>query len=274
MNDNGNEGLRALWFIVAFLLALAVFSNLSTFFLLMMLVLAGLWVARNVNVNELRQNFDVFNTNTADRTRYDDEDFFDDDEEEEPVVRREPVYRHALTAVENAGLDPDTVKVLAVDLGVIAFREDGNATVYRTWTVPEDARSIQPFVTLRLPTAATGRIRFEILDAAGKSVFVSETDHRLEPGRNFINPPARLALRNHPDLSGRWQLRISADNVLLAVHRFEFAEPATAKIRQHLGEDGEIRTDSRLLLDETATPRMSLDELLAYQEEEEKARRS
>lgn len=273
MNDN-NEGMRALWFIVAFLLALAVFSNLSTFFLLMMLVLAGMWVLRNVNVNELRQNMDVFTNSAAQRSHIEDDIFDEEDEEEEPVVQREPVYRHALTAVENAGLNPDTVKVLAVDLGVIAFRDDGSATVYRTWTVPEDARSIQPFVTLRLPTAATGRIRFEILDAAGQSVFVSETDHRLEAGRNFINPPARLSLRNHPELEGRWQLRISADDVLLAVHRFEFAEPAAAKIRQNLGEDGEIRTDSRLLLNDTPTPRMSLDDLLAYQDEEEKARRS
>lgn len=270
MND-GNEGMRALWFIVAFLLALAVFSNLSTIFLLIMLVMAGMWVARNVNVNDLRQNLDVFNQNTL-REQYDyDEDEF---EEEERAVQREPVYRHALAAVENAGLDPDTVKVLAVDLGVIAFREDGSATVYRTWTVPEDARSIQPFVTLRLPTLATGRVRFEILDPSGRSVFSSETDHRLEPGRNFINPPARLSLRDHPDLDGRWQLRISADGVLLALHRFEFAEPTTAKIRQSLGEDGEIRADSRLILDETATPRMSLDDLLAYQDEEQKARRS
>lgn len=272
MND-GNEATRALWFLVAFLLALAVFSNLSTLFLLMMLVLAGMWVARNINVNDLRQNLDVFNQNAA-REPFDDDDEDDLFEEEERAVQREPVYRHALTAVENAGLNPDTVKVLAVDLGVIAFRNDGSATVYRTWTIPEDARSIQPFVTLRLPTLATGRIRFEILDASGRSVFSSETDHRLEPGRNFINPPARLSLRDHPNLDGRWQLRISADGVLLALHRFEFAEPTTAKIRQSLGEDGEIRADSRLILDETATPRMSLDDLLAYQDEEQKSRRS
>jgi hypothetical protein len=272
MND-GNEGMRALWFIIMFLIALAIFSNLSTFFLLMMLIMAGIWVARNVNVADLRQNLDTLNSNTALRDEYEYEE--DELEEDDERTQRETIYRHALVAVKNAGLDPDTVKVLAVDLGVVAFREDGSATVYRTWTVPEDARSIQPFVTLRLPTAATGRIRFEILNANGKSVFSSEADHRFEVGRNFITPPARLSLRSYYNLSGRWQLRISADDVLLAVHRFEFAEPTAAKIRQSLGEDGEIRADSRLLLDESSTPRMSLDDLLAYQQDEEqKARRS
>jgi hypothetical protein len=271
MNE-GNEGMRALWFIVVFLIALAIFSNLSTFFLLMMLILAGMWVARNVNVADLRQNLDTLNQHPALRDDYDYDDDYEDEEDDRPI-KRETVYRHALIAVENAGLDPDTVKVLAVDLGVVAFRADGTPAVYRTWTVPEDARSIQPFVTLRLPTSAVGRIRFEIIDAGGKRVFHSETDHRLEAGHNFITPPARLSLREYHNMDGRWQLRISADDVLLAVHRFEFAEPTAARIRQSLGEDGEIRADSRLLLDESTTPRMSLDDLLAYQQDEEQKTR-
>lgn len=277
---NNNDNTRAVWFIVAFLLAIAVFANMGNFLLLMLLAGIGFWVFRNIDLNKVSQNTDLFNTGGLFRNRSDDDEeyeddvpFYDDDEVSERSAQREAVYRHALSAVENAGLDPDTVKVLAVDLGVIAFGEAGTPTVYRTWSIPENAKSVQPFVTLRLPTSATGRIRFELVDDQGRIIFMNEQDQQLKAGRNFIVPPARLPISDEMTLDGKWQLRISADGVLLATHRFEFTEPATARIRQSLGEDGEIRTDARLMMDESNAPKMSLDDLLSYQEEDEQVRR-
>lgn len=278
--NNNNDSSRAIWFIVAFLVAIAVFANIGNVLMLLSLGAVGFWLLRNVDFSNIRSggnlfaNGGLFRNQTAAEDDYEDDDlFYDDDEPEEQSIQREPVYRHALSAVEAAGLDPDTVKVLAVDLGVIAFSENGTPTVYRTWTVPENAKSVQPFVTLRLPTSAKGRIQFELLDAAGNTVFKNEQDQQLNAGRNFIVPPARLPLGDLTHLDGKWQLKVSADGVVLAMHRFEFAEPTTARIRQNLGEDGEIRTDTRLVLDESPTPKMSLDDLLAYQEEDEQTRR-
>jgi hypothetical protein len=278
--NNDNQNYRALWFIIVFLLAMAVFSNLSFSILLFLLGAAAFWMVRNADMGSFRNNFDLFNNGSLFNTRqqadyYADEDdaFYEDDEPSFNNVQREPVYRHALTAVENAGHDPDTVQVLAVDLGVMAYRQSEQPVVYRTWTVPDDVDALQPFVTLRLPTTANGRVRFEMLDSSGKTTFLHENDYQLEKGRNFISPPARLPMRETLNHDGQWQLRISADDVLLAVHRFEFAEPTTATIRRHIGEDGEISTDSRLLMDETPMPKMSLDDLLSYQDEEEKSRR-
>jgi hypothetical protein len=278
---NNNDSFRAIWFIMLFLLAIAIFSNLSNLLLLALLGAAAFWIFRNVDLSNIRNNLDMFNNGNLFRNsrdglleEYEDEDpFLDDDEPDERTVQREPVYRHALTAVENAGLNPDSVQVLAVDLGVLVHRKNAAPTVYRTWTVPEDVVAIQPFVNLRLPTEANGRVKFEVVDASGKVMFANEADYKLQKGRNFISPAARMPLRDLEQMDGQWSLRISADNVLLAVHRFEFAEATTARIRQHLAEDGELSTDTRLVMDENPLPKMSLDDLLAFQDEEEKARR-
>lgn len=50
----------------------------------------------------------------------------------------EQVYAHALRAVEKAGLDPDEVQVLPVDIGVMAFKGDQDPLVYRTRPVLND----------------------------------------------------------------------------------------------------------------------------------------
>src|SRR5262245_23635748 len=63
----------------------------------------------------------------------------------------ETVYRHALDSVTAAGLDPNDVKVLPVDIGIVVFRDDEVPAPYRTHPVPDNADYIQPFVQLRLP---------------------------------------------------------------------------------------------------------------------------
>jgi hypothetical protein len=273
-----NDNNRPLWFILLFLLSLAFFSNVSGALLIVFLLMAAFWALRNVDLNNFNRNLDMFRNNNSSQDyyedEYEDEYYAEEDEPDTRNVQREPVYRHALTAVEAAGLNPDTTPVLAVDMGVLAYRGSENPSIYRTWTVPEDADYLQPFVQLRLNTKATGRIRFEVVDSRGKTVFAHEAVQSLEKGRNFISPPSRLPLSEQINMDGRWQLKVSADSVLLAVHRFEFAEATTASIRRHLAEDGEINTDSRLVMDENPLPKMSLDDLLAYQDDEEQQRRA
>jgi hypothetical protein len=69
---------------------------------------------------------------------------------------------------------------------------------------------------------------------------------------------------------------VSADGVLLAAHRFEWEEATSTAIRRHLGEDGEISSEMRAVLAESRLETISLDELLAPQDEEprEQQRRS
>lgn len=204
-----------------------------------------------------------------------EEDYLDEEavrqerQRQTQTTNTEPIYRHALEAVSRAGLDPDALQVLPVDIGVLAFRDSEEPMIYRTWALPDDIDYIQPFIRLRLPTQATGRVRFEIRDSAGKPIFVHEDNHKLARGRTLITPAARLPIHDQRAMDGKWKLFVSTDGVTLATHEFRFAEAHSAEIRRHIGEDGEITAEMRAALTESRLPRMSLDDLLAFQSEEE-----
>jgi hypothetical protein len=185
---------------------------------------------------------------------------------------KQRIYHHALSAVEAAGLDPETVKVLTTDIGVMAFKEDQDPVVYRTRDVLDDIDYIQPYVQLRLPTKAVGLIRFEIIDAEGEVQFIHEERHQLERGRNLISPAARLPIHDAQAMDGEWELRVSADGVPLAVHYFAWQESTSKVVRRHLSEDGEISSELRAALADSRLQGLSLDELLADQEDEATAR--
>lgn len=180
--------------------------------------------------------------------------------------RADQVYAHALNSVQAAGLDPNNTHVLPIDIGVMSFSADQEPMIYRTKPVLDDVDYIQPFVQLRLPTRAVGRIRFEITDSDGQVLFVHEDNHQLQKGRNLVTPSARLPIHDAHTINGEWQLRISADGVLIAVHAFGWEESTTKVIRRHLSEDGELSNEVRTMMAESRLQKMSLDELLSDQE--------
>ena len=189
---------------------------------------------------------------------------------EEPLPaqpRADQVYAHALDAVRRAGLDPAETHVLPTDIGVMAFSGDQEPTIYRTRPVPDDVDYIQPFVQLRLPTRAHGRIRFEIVDSDNQVLFVHEEDHDFQRGRNLITPAARLPIHDAHAMQKGWQLRISADGMVIAEHDFQWQESTSRAIRRHISEDGEINNEVRAMMAENRLQKLSLDELLAEQEE-------
>lgn len=260
MNDNRSTITPGLILII--LGALFLFANSSAFTVLAILF-GLLLLVRHFDNNTLS---DIFGRAEGRDEHYDD--IFDHEEEHPPVVRKDPVYRHALQAVMQAGLDPDEVQVLPVDIGVFAFKGEADPVVYRTWALPDDVDYIQPFVWLRLPTDAAGSIRFEIVDSRGRLVFAHEERHQLQRGRNLISPTTRLPIHDQLEMDTGWQLRIITDGVLLASHKFEFAEATSAAIRRHIGEDGEISTELKAALTESRLQDMTLDDLLAYDDGE------
>ncbi len=191
----------------------------------------------------------------------------------EEQAGRERIYAHALRAVEEAGLDPESVKVLATDIGVMAFKSDDDPAIYRTRPVLDDIDYLQPFVQLRLPQKAVGRIRFEILDSDGQVIFIHEDRHQLERGRNLITPGARLPIHDAQAMHEDWELRVSADGVLLATHYFNWEESTTKVVRRHLSEDGEIGSELRATMAESRLQKLSLDDLLSDQEDEQESPR-
>lgn len=182
----------------------------------------------------------------------------------------EHIHQHAIHAVHAAGHNPDDLPVLPMDLGMIVFFNNEAPAVYRTSDVPDDADYIQPFVELRVPVDATGKVRFELLDAQGKPVFVHEDYHELRRGRNLISPSARLPIHDELELDTFWRLNVYGDGVLLVRHEFMWQpmreQPGT-HIRKHIGEDGEISSELRAIMAESRLQPLSLDDLLADQEE-------
>jgi hypothetical protein len=184
---------------------------------------------------------------------------------------RKRIYHHALAAVEAAGHDAENIKVLTTDIGLLAFKEEQDPVVYRSRDILDDVDYIQPYVQLRLPTPASGLIRFEIIDSTGESVFVHEERHQLKRDRNLITPAARLPVHDALLLQGSWELRVSADGVPLAIHEFSWEESTSKVVRRHLSEDGEISSELRAAIAENRLQKLSLDELLDFQDDESAA---
>ncbi len=269
MSDNRNT-----WFLAFILLALGAVALLGNSFPVILVLLGLLFLVRqfdndssNSNLSSNAQSYDYgYDYAHEEEEEYDDYEIF----HQQPASAEQRVYRHALESVSRAGLDPDDVQVLAVDIGLLTTKDEGEPQIYRTWSLPDDIDYIQPFVQLRVPTEANGNIRFEIFDALGDPIYIHEDSFKLGRGRNFLTPNTRMPLHDQMELDGKWTLRIIADGVIIADHRFEYAETtsASASIRRHIGEDGEINTEMRAVMAENRAPRMSLDDLLAYQDDE------
>lgn len=188
--------------------------------------------------------------------------------EEYSSGNRARIFAHAMHAMEEAGVDPEDASVLVTDVGLMTFKEEAEPKIYRTQPVPDNVDYVQPFVQIRVPTRAVGLIRFEVIDSDGQVLFIHEDRHQLERGRNLISPASRLPIHDAHALYNDWELRVSADGLLLAAHQFNWEENASRVIRRHLSEDGEISSELRAAMAENRLQRMSLDDLLGAQEDE------
>lgn len=220
-----------------------------------------------------------YNANTRSAVNYtigagDRRPMRDTDDDYGEVPRKEQqIYAHAVRAVRAAGNDPGETQVLPVDIGVMSFSGSQPPMIHRSQSVPDDVDYIQPFVQLRLPQRAVGRVRFEIADSDGQVVYIHEDFHQLERGRNLVTPTTRLPIHDAQAMYYGWTLSVSADDVLLAAHKLEWQATTTRVIRNQLSEDGEISSEMRAMLHDNELRGMSLDELLEFQEEDDAARR-
>ncbi len=190
----------------------------------------------------------------------------------EELSPREGVYRHALAAARRAGIDPEHTYVLSTDVGVLVYRGTDAPVIQRTTALNETAEFIQPFISLRLPTDAEGRVKFELVDENGTRRFVHEEYYRLHGGSNLLTPPSRLRVSDLEASEAKWRLRVYAENMLVAEHEIEWEVASTSVVRRHLMEDGEISSEGvaemRSLIEEQKLNSMSLDDLLAYQDDD------
>lgn len=189
--------------------------------------------------------------------------------EQEVPFRDSHIYEHALDAARSAGLELQNARVYPIDIGFMAFSGDDDPIIFRTSAIPDDMDYIQPYIQLHLPMRVQGSIRFEILDSGGERIFVHDIQRDLARGDNLITPAARLPVHDALDFDGAWELRVSANGVPLAHHRVSWKETGSRLMRQHIQEDGEISSALKALVEDSRLGRLSLDELLADQDEGE-----
>lgn len=196
--------------------------------------------------------------------------FADVDDEADRRPNTPHVYSHALQAAQSAGLDPSAAAVLPVDVGVIAYRGQKEQKIYRMRGVPNDVDYIRPFVELRLPRAATGKVTFELLDDRGEVVFLHEERHQFNKGRNLIIPSRWVPVHDALDMDeGGWTLKVNADGLPVAVHTFDWRDKGEAFAAEQLADDGEISNELRAAMAESRLENISLDELLSFQGEDD-----
>ncbi|MFN8530281.1 MAG: hypothetical protein U0670_16905 [Anaerolineae bacterium] len=191
----------------------------------------------------------------------------------EAAASSDGIYRHALTAARRAGIDPDQTYVLPTDIGVMVFEDDQPPVIQRTTSLDDRADYIQPFIQLRLPTDAAGRVKFELVDDQGQRRFVYEDSYRLSSGVNLLSPSARLRVKDVQDRTAAWQLRVYAEGTLIAEHEIRWEIGTTGVVRRHLMEDGELstelNTEMRAMIAQKRLESVSLDDLMAFQEEDD-----
>lgn len=90
----------------------------------------------------------------------------------------------------------------------------------------------------------------------------------LTHGDNFLTTTTILPMQvDEP--GGKWMLRISVGDQLLALHEFVVNADQGSQYRPYMGADGEISELARLALAEQSAIRVSLDELLSDQPDHE-----
>lgn len=154
------------------------------------------------------------------------------------------------------------------DIGILTYDGGNQPKVSRTETIPALATHLRPFIVLDLAIlkGAHGLIQFDLVDATGQIRFTSNERYKLQPGENFITTSNWQPMGDE-DPGGNWHLRVSIGDQPLAVHDFKITPDSGSQFRTYMRNDGEIDEWLAKAAKVTTTQEMSLDDLLADQEE-------
>jgi|SRR5579871_426196 len=186
-----------------------------------------------------------------------------------PRSDRQQIRRNAAEAQRRAGYDPDSPQVIIDDIGLLAYEGDAQPKIYRAMDIPTTASHIRPFIVLDLsrvlPELSDEKhtVRFNLFDDSGNLRFTARA--RFTSQDHFITPKTYMPLDDqHPD--GRWSLHVMAGDQPLAIHEFGWLQMGGAVRAQYTG-DGEISMEKRRSRLEGEEVPVSLDELLADQDQ-------
>ncbi len=181
--------------------------------------------------------------------------------------RLEETSAAAHLAMKRAGYDAGPEYVQTTDVGLLAYRNSEEPKLVRYSDVVLDTHYLRPFAELWLPYAASGPIRFEIIDSDGRLRYADEVEYNLTYGLNTLLPNTWLPLKGKTINPGRWTLRVMAGNTLLAVHVFGWQTVGGGQIQRYVHSDGEISTDLMHAMQVSPRENVSLSDLLNNQED-------
>jgi hypothetical protein len=182
-------------------------------------------------------------------------------------ARDNRVSQAAQTAMQRAGYQGGDSYVGVTDVGLLAYRGTDEPKLLRYGDVMADTAYLRPFIELWLPYVARGPVRFELTDSQGRLRYADESQYELERGPNTLLPGTWLPLQDKPPGPGDWKLRVMAGSTLLAVHTFGWQAVGGGEIQRYAASDGEISPSLQQALRVHSQQPVSLDDLLAGQEE-------
>jgi hypothetical protein len=153
------------------------------------------------------------------------------------------------------------------DIGILAYRDDGDPDVYRRLAVRGSARQLRPYVVLNRKglLADDAELHFAIEDGAGKTCFEVKQEVRLVRGGNFFTSETWLPIQQsgespiEVERDGRWRLTVKLDGVTMAEHPFRVKPVVRSELAGAISDDGEIEPESTI---EWGDEPLSLKDLL------------
>jgi hypothetical protein len=182
-----------------------------------------------------------------------------------------PAMRVRPPSLTNVKDTPLSAKVL--DMGIVTFWGENTAFAHRKHPIPVTAEAIQPFVKVSLSDWGRWHIIFKVCDNANRVIFQYKMDYFLDAGGQFITPPARIRLGEHIP-QGEWTLDVSVNEIVDAQHHFTWRSDAIERLENSIDVDGEIDEAALALLADNYAKPLSLDDLLAKNDDQIKEKGS
>lgn len=173
----------------------------------------------------------------------------------------------ASIAMRRAGYDVGEQYVQVTDIGLLTYRHTDEPKLVRYGDVVIDTHYLRPFAELWLPHAAHGAVRFEIADGDGRLRYADEANYNLVRGKNTLLPRTWLPLQGKQIEPEDWTLSVLASGSLLGKHVFGWQAVGGGRLHPYIDEDGEMSPELQEAMSGSARRGVSLNELLADQED-------
>lgn len=178
--------------------------------------------------------------------------------------RQQQLAKIGLQAMRNAGYEASHLRV--TDIGLLTYRTPNQPKIVRMTPVHTDTRYLRPFVEMSGSQRGETLVSLELFDDHDKPYFVGEIRARLA-GKTRLVPQTWLPLADLEAPIGRWWIVVRVNGMVMAAHPFTWVALHDNDILNQLRNDGEINDELRQAVRAGKFRPMSLDELLADQEE-------